>query len=193
MKRTIFALTLLATLALLPASALMAADYQMDTDNAHAYIAFKINHLGFSMVMGRFNTFSGTFQYEPEDLAAFSTQVAVDVTSVDSNQAERDKHLRSKDFFHVEKYPEATFISTGYEDKGGNKGALTGDLTLRGVTKAITLNIEQMESGKDPWGNFRHGFSGKTTLTLKDFGIPFDLGPKGEEAQLEFSVEGIRQ
>ncbi len=193
MKKTIIVLTLLATLALFPPSTLLAADYQIDAKGAHAYIAFKINHLGFSMVMGRFNTFSGTFQYDENNPAAFTTQVTVDVASVDSNQAERDKHLRSKDFFDVEKHPEATFVSTGYKDNGDGNGVLSGDLTLRGVTKPITIAIEQMESGKDPWGNFRHGFSGKTTLTLKDFGIPFDLGPKGEEAQLEFSVEGIRQ
>lgn len=193
MKKIIIGITLLAALALLPSSTLLAADYQIDTKGAHAYIAFKINHLGFSMVMGRFNTFNGTFQYDENNPAVFSTQVTVDVASVDSNQAERDKHLRGKDFFHVDEYPEASFVSTGYKDQGDGKGTLTGNLTLRGVTKPIILAIEQMESGKDPWGNFRHGFSGKTTLTLKEFGIPFDLGPKGEEAQLEFSVEGIRQ
>jgi len=106
------------------------------------------------MVMGRFNTFTGAFQYDPENITAFSTDVTVDVASVDSNQAERDKHLRSKDFFHVDEYPEARFVSTGYEDKGNGQGIMTGDLTLRGVTKSITLEISQMESGKDPWGNY---------------------------------------
>jgi len=113
-----------------------------------------VNHLDFSMVMGRFNTFTGAFQYDPENITAFSTDVTVDVASVDSNQAERDKHLRSKDFFHVDEYPEARFVSTGYEDKGNGQGIMTGDLTLRGVTKSITLEISQMESGKDPWGNY---------------------------------------
>lgn len=193
MKKTLISLTLLTVVAFMAPSTLMAADYQIDTDKAHAYIAFKVNHLGFSMLMGRFNTFNGTFQYDPENVAAFSTEVIVDVASVNSNQAERDKHLRSKDFFNVDEYPEAHFVSTGYEDKGDGKGTLTGDLTLRGTTKSISIAIVQMESGKDPWGNVRHGFSGTTALTLKDFGINFDLGPKGEHAELEFSVEGIQQ
>ena len=193
MKKIKTTLILLVLFAFLSPVTIMAADYRMDTEKGHAHIAFKINHLGFSIVLGMFKNFAGTFQYDPENLAGFSTEVTVDVASVDSNQAERDKHLRSEDFFHVDKYPEARFVSTGYEDKGNGQGVLSGDFTLRGVTKSINLEISQMESGNDPWGNFRHGFSGTTTLTLKDFGILFDLGPSGEKAQVEFSVEGIRQ
>ncbi len=191
MNKILIRITLLMALMLLPPSTLLAANYEIDTQQAHAYIAFKVNHLGFSYVMGRFNKFSGTFQYDENNPAAFSTQVTVDVTSIDTNQKKRDKHLRSKDFFHVDQYPEAFFTSTGYEDHGDGKGTLAGDLTLRGVTKPITIAIEQMASGKDPWpwGKYRHGFSGKTALNL----IDFNLGPQGEQAELEFSVEGIRE
>ena len=170
-----------------------AADYKIDAENAHAFIAFKVNHLGFSWVMGRFNKFEGKFSYDEKNPGAFHAEVTVDTTSVDSNQAERDKHLRSKDFFYTEKFPAAKFVSTSFVEKDGDKAELVGELTLRGITRQVKIDFEHVGHGKDPWGNYRRGFSGSTVLILKDFGIEFDLGPQARQIEVLFSVEGIQQ
>lgn len=168
-----------------------AADYKID--DAHSFIQFRIQHLGFSWLYGRFNTLEGSYSYDENKPADAKVKVDVDVGSIDTNYAERDKHLRTKEFFYVEKYPKATFVSTGYKPTGKDQGILSGNLTLRGVTKPITIEVTQVGAGKDPWGGYRRGFSGTTTLTLADFGIPYDLGPASRTAELMLTVEGIRQ
>jgi polyisoprenoid-binding protein YceI len=119
--------------------------------------------------------------------------VTIDTASVNSNHAERDKHLRSDDFLHVEKFPQAKFVSTAYKPTGENTAELTGELTLHGVTRPVTIAVEQIGHGDDPWGGYRRGFAGSTRLTLADFGIKRDLGPAAREVHLFLSVEGIRQ
>lgn len=173
-----------------PASA---AQYVIDTQNAHAFVQFKISHLGYSWVLGRFNQFEGGFNYDENNPAAASVQVTVNTASVDTNHAERDKHIRSKDFLKVDEFSQATFTSTGYQPVGDDKGVLKGDLTLHGVTRPITVDVTHIGAGKDPWGGYRRGFEGTTTLTLADFGIPMDLGPASRTVELFLSVEGIRQ
>lgn len=193
MKKTIAALTLSSLgLASVPA---LAADYVIDTEGAHASIHFEIQHLGYSWLLGRFNDFEGTFSYDPEDVAASKVNVTIDPASIDSNHAERDKHLRSEDFLHVEKYPEASFVSTGITniENDGEEFDIVGDLTLHGVTKEITIDVEKVGEGKDPWGGYRAGFEGSTEIRLKDFGIDYNLGPASEVVDLELHVEGIRQ
>mgnify|MGYP001821307289 CR=1 FL=1 len=172
---------------------LQAADYKLDTKGAHAFIQFKIKHLGYSWLLGRFNTFDGQFSYDETRPDTARVTVEIDTASIDSNHAERDKHLRGKDFLHVKKYPSAKFVSTSFTDKGDNKAELKGDLTLRGVTKPVILDVEHIGHGADPWGGYRRGFSASTLLTLKDFGIDFDLGPASKQVELFISVEGIRQ
>ncbi len=182
---------LLTTLGLaLPASA---DDYVIDTAKAHAFIQFRIQHLGYSWLYGRFNTFDGNFSYDEKDPGAATVKVNIDVGSIDTNHAERDKHLRSADFFEVKKYPTASFVSTGYKAMGKEKGQLMGNLTLRGVTKPVTIEVSQVGTGKDPWGGYRRGFHGTTTITMADFGIPTNLGPAAREVELMLSIEGIRQ
>lgn len=188
---SIYALALAASLAL--PSLAPAADYVIDTEKAHAFVQFRIQHLGFSWLYGRFNTFDGTFSYDPQNAAANKAAVNIDVASIDSNHAERDKHLRSADFLDVEKFPQARFVSTAYQDKGDGKGVLSGNLTLHGVTKPVTIAVERIGEGKDPWGGYRAGFYGTTTLTLADFGITRDLGPASQTLELMLSVEGMRQ
>lgn len=172
---------------------LQAADYVLDTKGAHAFIQFKIKHLGYSWLLGRFNKFDGHFSYDENNPSSAKIVVNIDPASIDSNHAERDKHLRSKDFLHVSEYPAASFVSTSYKERGDGKALLTGNLTLRGVTREITIDVEHIGHGDDPWGGYRRGFAGSTTLALADFGIPRDLGPASRQVELFLSIEGIRQ
>ncbi|MEW6765506.1 MAG: YceI family protein [Pseudomonadota bacterium] len=194
MKQRLMPLLLAASLALaaVPARAEL-EHYVIDTKNAHAFIQFKISHLGYSWVIGRFNTFAGGFSYDPRNPAASKVDVSIDTASIDSNHAERDKHLRSDDFLDVGKYPKASFVSTGYSEGAGGQGQLKGELTLHGVTRPVVIETRMIGHGKDPWGGYRRGFEGTTTLKLKDYGIKKDLGPASQEVELFLSIEGVRQ
>ena len=192
MKIRILGMLVLATALLSPAQA-AEEKYVIDTKDAHAFVQFRIKHLGYSWLYGRFNDFSGTFTYSEADPSTSSVEVVIKTASIDSNHAERDKHLRSDEFLDVEKFPEATFKSTSYEETGFNKSTLTGDLTLHGVTKSVTLDVDRIGNGPDPWGGYRRGFEGRTKIKLADFGITKNLGPASRELELTLSVEGIRQ
>jgi len=177
----------------LPAQA--AENYAFDIKGQHAFIQFKVKHLGYSWLIGNFNTFNGAYVYDQAHPEKSSVSVEINVASVDSNHAERDKHLRSADFFDVAQFPKASFTSTSFEDKGNGKGVLKGTFTLHGVTKNITFDISQVGAGKDPWGGFRRGFEGKTTLHLSDYNMLKSsmLGAVAENVELFFSIEGVRQ
>jgi len=181
------------SLAIAIPSLVSAADYVIDTKGAHAFIQFRIKHLGYSWLSGRFNNFDGTFSYDEAKPNASKVEVNIKTASIDSNHAERDKHLRGKDFLNVDKFPEASFVSTGYKDNGDNTATLSGKLTLHGVTRPVDIAITQIGHGPDPWGGYRRGFEGTTTLKLADYNIDYDLGPASREVELTLSVEGIRQ
>jgi len=185
---------LVAALALAVGAAAPAAavDYVIDTAKSHASINFRIKHLGFSWLTGRFNEFSGTFAFDEAHPEASKVKVEVDTESIDSNHAERDKHLRSKDFLDTATYPKATFESTGVK-VSGDKATVTGNLTLHGVTKPIEIVAEHVGGGADPWGGFRQGFTGTMRIPLKDYGIKFDLGPASQEVELTLNIEGVKQ
>ncbi len=191
MKKLLLA-TGLSTALLMP-SLSQAATYEIDTQGAHAFIQFKIQHLGYSWLLGRFNTFEGQFEWDAKAPEKSSIQVTIDTASVDSNHAERDKHLRGSDFLNVGKHPKSTFKSTGYKATSANEGVLSGDFTLNGVTKNISFPVKVVGEGKDPWGGYRAGFEGKTTLKLADYGINYNLGPASTEVEIELHVEGIRK
>lgn len=193
-KPAIFTKTLLSLIAGAALSAnAMAADYKIDTEGAHASINFKIPHLGYSWLLGAFNKFEGTFSYDPENLSASKVEVVVDTTSIDSNHVERDKHLRGKDFLDTDKFGQAKFVSTKVTEQNDGTFLIDGDLTLHGVTKAITIKASKVGEGKDPWGGYRAGFAGTAELRLKDFGIPEKLGPASSVVMLDLHVEGVRQ
>ncbi|WP_339885067.1 YceI family protein [Vreelandella maris] len=192
-KKTAFA-SAIAAVALVPLSQAQAADYQIDTEGQHAFIQFKISHLGFSYILGSFEEFEGQFAYDPEDLDASSAEIEVQVDSLTSNHAERDRHILSGDFLNASEFPTATFTSTGFESTGDNEGVLTGDLTLHGETQEIEMSVTLMGEGDDPWGNYRAGFEGSTTLTLGDYGINMSDFPESmHELELYVTFEGIRQ
>lgn len=167
--------------------------YAFDVDGQHQFVMFKISHLGYSWLYGRFNEFDGNFTYDAENPEQSKVSVTVQTDSIDTNHAERDKHLRSDDFLDVDQYPEATFESTRIEKTGEKTAKVHGDLTLHGVTREVTLDMEQIGYGDDPWGGYRMGFAGSTDIRLADFGIDYDLGPASETLELILSIEGVKQ
>jgi len=186
MKKLLIATALLSSSLMAP---LHAADYNIDTRGAHASINFKASHMGFSVLTGRLNTFGGTFSYDEKNIAASKITVEIDTSSIDSNHAERDKHIRSDDFLDAGKFATATFTSTKVEDKGNGKLAITGDFTLHGMTKSLVIDAVKIGEGKDPWGGYRLGFSGTAQITMGDFGFKRNYG----KVDLELHIEGIRQ
>ncbi len=189
-KTTLLGLALSGAMAL--STPALADDYVIDTKGAHAFIQFKIPHLGYSWLIGEFNKFEGSFSYDENAPEASKVRVKIDTTSIDSNHAERDKHLRSADFLEVEKFPEAEFVSTGFKELGDGKATMQGKLTLKGVTRDVEIAVNHIGAGPDPWGGYRRGFEGTLKIALKDYGIDTDLGPLSREVELKLYVEGIR-
>jgi len=180
----------LTTIMLLPTQ-LFAADYKIDTDDAHASISFKVSHLGYSFIQGRFNTFAGTFSFDPSDIAASKVEVTIDTRSLDSNQAERDKHLKGDRFINANKFSNAKFVSTIVTPINDKEFTISGNLTLHGVTKKIDIDADFIGAGKDPWGGNRAGFEGTTRLELADFNIP--VVGASSYVLMDFQIEGVRQ
>ncbi len=170
---------------------LYADNYRIDTEGAHASINFKIKHLGYSWLTGRFNDFKGTFSYDAKKPDQSKIEFTVKTASVDSNHAERDKHLRGKKFLDVKKFPQAKFISTAYKKTGDKAGVLSGNLTLHGVTRPVSMKVIQLGAGRDPWGGFRRGFETQLTIRLHDYDIKHNLGSASEELELDIYIEGI--
>lgn len=185
--------TISAGLLLGASSQVLADDYVIDTKGAHAFVQFHIKHLGYSWLVGRFNTFSGEFSYDENNPQSAKVNVIIETASVDSNHAERDKHLRDEDFLEVGKYPQARFVSTAYRPTGEGSGVLEGEFTLHGVTRPISIDVTHIGAGADPWGGYRRGFEGRTKFALADFGIKKNLGPASKEVHLWLGVEGIRK
>lgn len=183
---------ILIAMLMMAVSGVNAFDYTIDTKGAHAFIQFKIKHLGYSWLYGRFDDFSGDFSYDPENPEASRVDVLIKTSSINSAHAERDKHLRGKDFLNVAKYPEASFSSTSFKPLGNGKAELKGDFTLNGMSKNIIIDVEEIGGGKDPWGGIRRGFTGRAIIALKDFGIDYDLGPASTHVELILDVEGVR-
>ena len=187
-KKTLF-LTLLA----MATAQATAATYKIDTDGAHAFVQFRIQHLGYSWLWGRFDKFEGNFQYDEKAPEKTSLEITIDTTSLNSNHTERDKHLRDERYLNVEKFPEAKFVSTSFSEEENGNGVMKGNLTLNGVTQEISIDVELVGAGDDPWGGYRRGYEGRTTLNLKDFNYGFNLGPKSQSVEMFLSIEGIRQ
>ncbi|MBK3870122.1 YceI family protein [Pseudomonas stutzeri] len=170
-----------------------AADYAIDKQGQHAFVNFKISHLGYSWLWGTFKDFDGSFSFDADKPEASKVNVTLKTASVDTNHAERDKHLRSDDFLNVDKHPTATFESTSVKSTGEGTADITGNLTLNGVTRPVVIAAKFIGEGKDPWGGYRAGFEGTTSLSLKDFDIKMDLGPASQTVELIISVEGVRK
>ncbi len=188
-KTTLLALTLGTTLA----TSTMAADYKIDTDGMHASVLFKISHLGTSWLYGRFDKFGGTFSYDSDKPNDSKITMNVDTTSVDTNHAERNIHIQAPGLLETGKYKNATFTSTKFNWQNDIKGTVTGTLNLHGTEKTVTMAIEKVGEGKDPWGGYRVGFEGTMTIKLADYGMTKNLGPASETLELIVAIEGVRQ
>jgi polyisoprenoid-binding protein YceI len=166
-------------------------------DNAHSSIIFGVSHLGYSITYGRFNNVSGKFTLDAKGPEASTFQVALDVASIDTNDAKRDEHLKGPDFFNAGEFPVITFKSTKVAPRKTETGIMldvTGDLTMHGVTKPVTLELQKLGEGPGPGGNdFRTGFSGTAKLKRSDFGMTNMVGPVGDEVAITISIEGIRK
>ena len=143
-------------------------------DPGHSEIQFKVKHLVISTVTGTFKTFSGEVYSETGDFDNASVRFSIDVDSVDTNQPQRDAHLKTGDFFEAEKYPQISFESNSFKKISGNEYKLEGDLTMRGVTKPVSLNVEFGGSAKDLQGNIKYGFEVTGTINRKQFGVSFN-------------------
>lgn len=173
-----------------------AETYKVDID--HSTIGFKIRHL-FSKVSGNFKQFEGVIEYTPEKPETWKVEGSVKAASINTNVEARDNHLRGADFFDVDKFPLLTFKSTGVTDVTGSTAKLNGVLNLHGVEKPVTMDLEFHGEGKDPWGNIRAGFTAKTTINRKDFGLNWNEVVEsggvlvGEEVELILEIEAIKQ
>jgi len=166
------------------------AEYVIDTRGMHASILFKFRHIGISWLTGEFKKFNGTFTWDEDNPADTTITVNIDPASLDSNHAERDRHVKSSDYLDVKTYPEARFVSTRVVPEGNNKATVYGNLTLHGITREIAIDASLVGKGDDPWGGYRAGFVATTTLHAPDFGYG-RLVPA--RVELSMSLEGIRQ
>lgn len=169
-------------------------------DPAHSSAQFTIRHLMISNVRGDFKSVKGTVVYDPENLAASSIEAEIDANSLNTRDENRDAHVKSAEFFNVEKYPSITFKSTKVERAGEGEFKVTGGLTILGVTKEVVLKVEgPSEEAKDPWGNLRVGASATTKIKRSEFGLTWNAALEtggfmlGDDVKIEIDVELIKQ
>lgn len=174
----------------------LTGEYTLDT--AHTRIGFVARHAMVTKVRGSFNDFSGTAHIDGDKPSNSSVTVTIKVDSIDTRNADRDNHLRSNDFLQVADYPEITFTSTAIEQADDNNFDVTGELTIKGVTKSITVPFSFEGAAKDPFGNDRIGLEGSTTINRKDFGVTWNAALEtggvlvGDKIQLEFEISAIK-
>ncbi len=172
-----------------------------DLDTTHAHIGFKIRHLGFSWVSGKFDKFSGSGEYDSKSGKIEAINIKIEASSINTNEVDRDKHLRSDDFFAVKKHKDITFKMTKVKYSGKKPTAIMGDFTMRGKTKNIKLKITDWGgTAVDPWGNHRIAFEAEGKIDRRKFGLTWNKGLKkvggltvGNEVRLLIQVEGIKK
>jgi len=173
----------------------IAGDYSIDA--AHSRLGFSARHAMVTTVRGAFKDFEGTAHIDTANPAASKVTLTIKADSIDTGVADRDAHLRSADFFEIEQHPEITFTSTNVE-RDGDEWSITGDLTVKDVTKSVSIDFTFNGSAKDPYGNLRAGFEGRTTLNRKEFGLTWNAALEtggflvSDKIKLEFDVSAIR-
>lgn len=170
--------------------------YQIDP--THSRLGFVARHAMVSKVRGQFNEFEGSLEIDGDSPTESRGTVTIQAASIDTNQADRDAHLRSNDFFAMDEYPEIAFVSTGITDKGGDNFEITGDLTLKGVTKPVTFQVKFLGAGQDPYGNTRLGLEGYTEINRKDWGVNWNVALEAggllvsEKITVEFEIAAVK-
>jgi polyisoprenoid-binding protein YceI len=183
----------LGTALLVAASLLSAEADNYKVDPVHSIILFKVGHLGIGNIYGRFDSLSGDFVFDSADPAKNSVDVKINTDSVDTNAADRDKHLKSPDFLNAKQFPTATFKSTAVKKVDDKTYEVAGDFTLRGITKPIVLAVKVIGTGPGPKGEPRMGAESTVTLKRTDFDVKFGVPAITDDVQLTIAVEGIKQ
>jgi polyisoprenoid-binding protein YceI len=186
------------TTGLVGMAAAAAAEYQIDA--SHSDIIFKVRHMGISTVTGRFDQFAGSFTVDPKNLAATKGSATIEVSTINTNNAKRDGHLKAEDFFGADKFPQIKFTSKSVRsvNMADTTCELVGDLTIRDVTKEIVLKVKGTGIVNDPWGNERAGFSAKGTINRHDFGLKWNTlletggAVVAANVDIELAFEGVR-
>jgi len=176
---------------LLAASARAADNYQVDP--VHAAVVFRVKHLGVGYTYGRLNEVGGRLVLDEEDPANCVFEVQAEADSVDTGNAKRDQHLKGPDFFNAKEFPAVTFRSKQVKKADASTYEVAGELTLHGVTKPVTVKLQRVGTGKDPWGGYRTGFEGSLTVKRSDFGMKFMPEGVGDEVWLLIGFEALRQ
>lgn len=189
--RKIFASLILLVTAATANTTAVGDEYKVDA--VHSSAIFRIKHMNVSYSYGRFNDISGTIKWDDEKLAESNLKVEVKVASIDTADAKRDAHLKGEDFFEAEKYPLITFQSKSIKKTGGDKFEVTGELTLHGVTKPLTVSLEKVGAAADPWGGQRAGFETMFTIKRSEYGMDKMLNGVGDEVRMIVSLEGVKQ
>ena len=167
-------------------------------DQSHSQIGFTARHAMVTKVRGAFNDFEGSGYFDAENPANSKISVTIKAASIDTRNADRDAHLKSNDFFSMDEFPEITFVSTAVKKVSEESYKITGDLTIKGVTKSITIDFDFTGSVVDPWGNTRIGFEGMTTVNRKDWGVNWNTALEAggvlvsEKINLEFEISAVR-
>ncbi|KIL48641.1 YceI family protein [Jeotgalibacillus campisalis] len=164
-------------------------------DSVHSGVDFSVKHMMISRVKGSFQEFSAEVEADVNDMTTASISFTIDVNSIDTRSEDRDNHLRSADFFDVENFPSITFKSTDVKNIGDNEYELTGDVTIKDVTKKETFTVEYEGSGKDPWGNEKVGFSVNGKLNRKEYGLTWNQALEtggvlvGEDIKINLQIQ----
>ena len=168
-------------------------------DPAHSVAEFKVKHMMISNVKGQFTKLTGALKFDDQDITKSSVEASIDAASIHTGDAQRDAHLKSADFFDVEKFPTLNFRSTGVARKSDDELAVTGDLTIHGVTRKVVFTVEgPTPAAKDPWGNTRLGLSANTKINRKDYGLSWNAALEtggilvGEEVTITLEVQFVK-
>ncbi len=168
-------------------------------DAVHSHVGFSVKHMMVATARGQFKTYSGSLKLDEKDFSKSAFEGEIDVASVDTANADRDNHLRTNDFFDAPNHPKITYKSTSIEKKGEGEYVVHGDLTIRGITKPVALDVEFLGTSKNPYGKTVAGFSARGTINRKDFGVAFNaiLETGGvavsEKVKIEIDVEAVQE
>jgi polyisoprenoid-binding protein YceI len=166
-------------------------------DTVHSHVSFSVKHLMVTTVRGKFNTYRGSVRLDPKDFTRSTFEGEIDVASIDTGNVDRDNHLRTNDFFDAANHPKITFKSSRIEPKGDGEYVVRGDLTIRGVTQPVALDVEFRGTSRSPYGQTVAGIGVTGTLNRKDFGVSFNAPLEtggvvvGEKVKLELDIEAI--